>query len=71
MNIVVVGGGTAGWLAALFISRLHPHHNVTVVASKDIGVIGAGEAVTGALTDVIAGHYGDLGIDPAEFCREF
>jgi tryptophan halogenase len=70
MNIVVVGGGTAGWLAALFISKLHPNHNVTVVASKEIGVIGAGEAVTGALTDVIVGHYGDFGIDPAEFCRE-
>lgn len=70
MNIVVVGGGTAGWLAALFLSKNHPTHNVTVVASKAIGVIGAGEAVTGSLTDLIAGHYGNFGVDPLEFFQE-
>ena len=53
MNIVVVGGGTAGWLAALFLSKNHPEHKITVVASKAIGVLGAGEAVTGALTDLV------------------
>ncbi len=67
MNIIIVGGGTAGWLAALFLSKNHPNHNVTVIASKDIGVIGAGEAVTGSLTDLVVGHYGDFGIDPLDF----
>ena len=70
MNIVILGGGTAGWLAALFMAKNHPHHNVTIIASKDIGVIGAGEAVTGALTDLVVGYYGDFGIDPLEFFRE-
>jgi len=67
MDIVVAGGGTAGWLAALFLSKNHPMHNITVVASSKIGVIGAGEAVTGELMDVIVGHYGDFGIDPQDF----
>ena len=70
MNLIVLGGGTAGWLAALFIANNHPQHNVTVVASKSIGVIGAGEAVTGALTDILHGYYGDFGIDPLEFFKE-
>jgi len=70
MNIVVVGGGTAGWIAALFLSKNHPEHKITVVASKAIGVLGAGEAVTGALTDLVNGRYGNFGIDPLEFFIE-
>jgi tryptophan halogenase len=70
MKIVVAGGGTAGWLAALFIAKNHPNHEVTVVASSKIGVIGAGEAVTGELMDVVIGHYGDFGIDPEDFLKK-
>jgi tryptophan halogenase len=70
MEIVITGAGTAGWLAALFISRNNPAHNVTVVASKTMGVIGAGEAVTGMLTDLIGGRYGDFGIDPVDFIKK-
>jgi hypothetical protein len=67
MKIVIAGGGTAGWLAALFMSKNHPNHEVTVIASSQIGVIGAGEGVTGELMDVIVGQYGDFGIDPQDF----
>ena len=67
MNICIAGGGTAGWLSALFVAKLHPHHTVTVVASSQIGVIGTGEGVTGELMDVIEGYYGDFGIDPQDF----
>ena len=70
MKIVVVGGGTAGWIAALMIGKNHPMHTVTVVASSQIGVLGAGEGVTGELMDLVVGQYGDLGIVPEEFFRE-
>ncbi len=70
MNIVIVGGGTAGWVAALMLSRNHPQHTFTVVASSAIGVLGAGEGVTGQLIDLVVGQYGDLGIVPEEFFRE-
>jgi hypothetical protein len=70
MKIVIAGGGTAGWLAALFLSKNHPNHEITVIASSKIGVIGAGEAVTGELMDVIVGHYGDFGIDPQDFLEK-
>jgi tryptophan halogenase len=43
-NIVIVGGGTAGWLTAAFISHNFPDIGVTVV-DKEVGnPIGVGEA---------------------------
>ena len=39
MKIVIVGGGTAGWLAALMISKIRPEHTVTCIESSKIGII--------------------------------
>ena len=70
MKIVIVGGGTAGWLAALFISKIHPEHALTVIESSAIGIIGAGEGSTGLLTNVIAGHPWDFGCNHYDFLKE-
>jgi tryptophan halogenase len=57
MNIVIAGGGTAGWLAAYIFSEYQPSiHNITVIESSEIGIIGAGEGSTGLLYDLLAGH---------------
>jgi tryptophan halogenase len=45
-NIVIVGGGTAGWLTALYAKKTFPNDNVSVVQSKEIGILGAGEGTT-------------------------
>lgn len=47
-NIVVVGGGTAGWITALFIRKKLNQENVrvTLIESSDIGILGAGEGTT-------------------------
>jgi tryptophan 7-halogenase len=46
MNIVVVGGGTAGWLTALYAKKAFPNESITLVESKEIGILGAGEGST-------------------------
>ena len=46
-TIVILGGGTAGWMAAnLFAHHLGPLVSVTVVESPDIGIVGVGEGST-------------------------
>lgn len=50
-KVVVVGGGTAGWLTALKAKRSYPELDVTVIESTDIGILGAGEGSTPYLPD--------------------
>ena len=48
-NVLIVGGGTAGWLTAAFLAstlgtRSGEGVRITLVESTDIGTIGVGEA---------------------------
>lgn len=70
MKIVICGGGTAGWLAALMISKVQPNHDVVVVESSRIGIIGAGEGSTGYLTDIIQGNSWNYGCNEYDFLKE-
>ena len=45
-NIVIVGGGTAGWMTALYAQKVLPNSTITVVESDEIGILGAGEGAT-------------------------
>ena len=42
MNIIVVGGGVAGWLTAIYLKTQYKFQ-VTLIQSKKIGTIGVGE----------------------------
>lgn len=64
-NIVVVGGGTAGWiLASILITKINPKNkiNITLIESKDIPIVGVGESTTGQVADIIekSKHLGNV-----------
>jgi len=60
----VIGGGTAGYLAALALRAKRPWLEVTLVESKDIPIIGVGEATVPGMVPFLHRY---LGVDPAEF----
>ncbi|MFC3122235.1 tryptophan halogenase family protein [Agaribacter flavus] len=43
-QVVILGGGTAGWMAAALLSKAFSKTNITLVESDQIGTIGVGEA---------------------------
>ena len=64
LNVVIVGGGTAGWMAAAALVKLLPtRSSVTLVESEAIGIVGVGEATL----PHIRGFNEWLGINEAKF----
>jgi tryptophan 6-halogenase len=77
MKIVIVGGGTAGWLSSLFLANINrrdeknPLYDITVVESEDIPIIGAGEGSTGAMALALINTLKDLeGLSEQTFFEE-
>jgi len=63
-RIVIVGGGTAGWMTAAALSRFCvPRFEVVLVESDEIGTIGVGEATIPSIMQFNEA----LGINEAEF----
>jgi tryptophan halogenase len=69
--VLIVGGGTAGWLTACFLARTlgaarEGGVRITLVESPEIGIIGVGEGTFPS----IRGTLSAIGIDEARFVRE-
>ncbi len=70
-RILIVGGGTAGWLTAAYLAKAlrlaeRPHLDITVLESPDIGTVGVGEGTFPTIRSTLQ----FLGIDEAHFIRE-
>ncbi|NHK29657.1 tryptophan 7-halogenase [Parvularcula flava] len=70
-HILIVGGGTAGWLTAGYLARMlgadRPGGiSVTLIESSDIGILGVGEGTFPTIRNTLS----RIGIDEAEMIRQ-
>lgn len=65
-RVVIVGGGTAGWMAAAAINKIFGERvAVTLIESDDIGIVGVGEATI----PPIRAYNAMVGLDEDAFLR--
>jgi len=50
-NIVIVGGGSSGWMTATTLLSCYPNLNITLVESPDIATVGVGESTIGSFNN--------------------
>ena len=58
IRVVILGGGSAGFIAALALKSKLPDLEVQIIRSKDIGIIGVGEGSTPAFTRFLHDYLG-------------
>jgi tryptophan halogenase len=66
-RVVILGGGTAGWMTAAALVHRLPRdlYSVVLIESDEIGIVGVGEATLPHIK-----QFNDmLGLDEAEFMR--
>jgi tryptophan halogenase len=70
MKIVIVGGGTAGWITATMLKKYTDFSDITLIESTKLGIIGAGEGSTGTLPWLIRDTWNDGSVSEMDFLRK-
>jgi tryptophan halogenase len=65
-KVVIVGGGSSGWITATTLIKFYPNMNLTLIESDSIEKIGVGESTQASITSWM----NMLGIDKEEMLRE-
>lgn len=71
-RIIVLGGGTAGWITAGILAKKHASNlsnqgiKVTLIESPEISVVGVGEGTWPTMRKTLS----QLGISETQFMRE-
>lgn len=65
-NIVIVGGGSAGFITATTLIRLFPNKKITLIESPNIPISGVGESTTGQFRSWLA----MVGIKDSDFMKQ-
>jgi len=65
-TVMIVGGGSSGWMTAAALSKLCPHLKISLVESEKIGTIGVGESTLGHINK----FFGMLGLKDEDWMAE-
>lgn len=69
-SITIVGGGSSGWMTALYLNKLYNHSKktveITLIESPDIPTVGVGEATVHSIRN----YFAAMGLDEKELLRE-
>jgi len=52
-KIIVLGGGSAGWITSLLTREFHPEVDITLIESEEIGILGAGEGTVPHFIEIL------------------
>lgn len=66
MKILIVGGGTAGWMTAAYLAKYRGGENITLVESPTVPKIGVGESVT----PHVCNFFKEIGIEEFDWMLE-